>query len=155
MSRTYGLRTARDLLAKLERDAELLRQEVSSDRFFNFVVTAYSLVYWIQNDPSVNSGAKSDLQRFRSTQSIQICRDLANLSKHFSLDPRRNPNPKVQSAASDQGFGVGRFGVGGYGVGEEEISVVLDNGATQDSLALIEDALRDWKTFFVQHALTA
>ncbi len=153
MSRTYGLRTARDLLAKLERDAALLRQEVSSDRFFNFVVTAYSVVDWIQNDPSVTQPAKSDIQRFRSTQSILICRDLANSSKHFTLDPKQNPNPKVQSAASDQGFGVGRFGAGGFGTGEEEITVVLDNGATQNGLVVMEDALRDWNAFFVLHNL--
>ena len=53
MTRTYGLKTAKDLLAKLERDAQHLRNEVSSDLFFNFSVTAYSLVDWISNDPSV------------------------------------------------------------------------------------------------------
>ena len=151
MSRTYGLRTARDLLAKLERDAELLRQGVSSDCFFNFVVTAYSLLDWVQNDPRVNQAAKSDLGRFRSTQSIQICRDLANSSKHFTLDPKRNANPTVQSADSDRGFGVGRYGAGGYGVGEEKIAVLLDNGAAQDGLAVMESTLRDWKEFFAQH----
>lgn len=57
MSLTYGLKTARDLLAKLERDADLLQSEVSSDRFFNFVVTAYSLADWVQADPSVRQAA--------------------------------------------------------------------------------------------------
>src|ERR1035437_7744477 len=144
MSLTYGLRTARDLLAKLERDAALLRQEVSSDRFFNFVVTAYSLLDWVQNDPGVHKVVKLDLERFRSTQSIQICRDLANSSKHFTLDPKRNPNPKIHSVDSDQGFGVGRYGMGKYGVGEEKIAVLFDTGIGQDGLTVVEDALRDW-----------
>ena len=61
MSRTYGLRTASDLLAKLEHDAQLLRDEVSSDRFFNFVVTAYSLADWIKNDPAVPTAGQSQV----------------------------------------------------------------------------------------------
>lgn len=126
---------------------------MSSDRFFNFVVTAYSLVDWVKNDPAVNPAAKADLQRFGATCAIQICRELANSSKHFELDPRRYPNPKVQSAHADQGFGVGRFGVGGFGVGEEEIQIVLDDGTTQDGLTLMEDALREWNAFFAQHAI--
>jgi len=153
MSRTYGLRTARDLLAKLERDAQLLREEVSSDRFFNFVVTAYSLADWIQNDPSVPGSAKAALTSFRGQSQIQICRDLANASKHFQLDPHRNPNPTVASADSDQGFGVGRFGAGGFGVGEEEITVWLSAGNGVNGLNVMEDALREWKAFFQTHAI--
>jgi hypothetical protein len=153
MSRTYGLKTAPDLLAKLERDAQLLREEVSSDRFFNFVVTAYSLADWIKNDPTVPPSAKSDLQRFRSTAQIQICRDLANASKHFQLDPKLNPYPKVAAADSEQGFGVGRFGVGGYGVGEEEITVVLSVGQAISGLDLMEGTLREWNQFFTSHRI--
>jgi hypothetical protein len=153
MSLTYGLKNARDLLAKLERDAELLRNEVSTDRFFNFVVTAYSLADWVQNDPSVPLNAKADLTLFRSTNEIQICRDLANASKHFQLDPKRNPSPTVKSAHSDQGFGLGRFGAGAYGVGEEEIIVWLSTGTNIKGLDLIESTLRVWEHFFARHGM--
>jgi hypothetical protein len=153
MSRTYGIRTARDLLAKQERDAQLLREEVSSDRFFNFVVTAYSLADWIQNDPTVPASAKADLARFRSTPAIQVCRDLANASKHFQLDPRRNPNPAVTAADSERGFGVGRYGMGGYGVGEEKITVLHSAGNSIDGLDVMEDALRECKQFFTTHGM--
>jgi hypothetical protein len=153
MSRTYGLRTARDLLAKLTRDAELLREEVSSDRFFDFVVTAYSLADWVKHDPAVSASAKADLQGIRGTPSIKICRDLANASKHFHLDPQKNPNATVAAADSDRGFGVGRFGMGGYGVGEEAITVVLSAGTSRDGLNVMEEALRDWNDFFTSHGL--
>lgn len=153
MSRTYGLKSASDLLAKLDRDAELLRECVSSDRFFNFVVTAYSLADWVQNDPAVPQPAKSDLKRFRSTTAIKICRDLANASKHFQLDPKRNPDPTVTAANSDQGFGVGRFGVGGFGAGEEKITVLLGAKKSIDGLDLMEDTLREWQQFFSNHGI--
>lgn len=153
MSRTFGLRTVSDLFAKLEREAGKLRQEVSSDDFFNFVVTAYSLADWIQNDPSVDASAIADLHRFRSSPCIRICRDLANSSKHFILDPRRNPTPKVESASSDQGFGMGRFGFGDFGLGEEQITVVLTDGETLDGLQFVDDVLREWKLFFDAHGI--
>jgi hypothetical protein len=153
MPRTYGLRTSRDLLAKLERDAELLRKEVTSDHFFNFVVTAYSLADWIKNDPSVSQVAKDALDLFRSSRTIQICRDLANASKHFTLDPRRNPNPRVDSVTSEQGFGMGRFGHGGFGIGEEEIHVVLEDGSVQNGLTIMENTLQEWLGFFSQYSL--
>jgi hypothetical protein len=153
MSHTYGLKTASDLFAKLDRDAKLLREGVSSDRFFNFVVTAYSLVDWVQNDPAVPQPAKSDLQRFRSTRVIKICRDLANASKHFRLDPQRNPNPTVSDTKSDQGFGAGRFGVGGFGIGEEKITVLLGDKKSIDGLELMEDTLKDWQQFFSNYGI--
>ena len=153
MSRNYGLRTVHDLLAKLERDADRLRQEVSSDDFFNFVVTAYSLADWVQNDPTVSSTAKIDLQQFRFKPNIQTCRDLANSSKHFYLDPKRNQNPKVQSASSDQGFGMGRFGHGGFGLGEEQITITLTDGNKLNGLHVVEEVLYDWKEFFVKHSI--
>ena len=153
MSRTYGLKSARDLLAKLERDAAQLREEVSSDRFFNFVVTAYSLADWIERDPSVPAAAKASLQTFRGKVEIQTCRDLANASKHFELDKKKSPSPTVAKADSEEGFGVGRSGVGGYGVGEEEITVTLTAGNVVNGLDVMEGAVRAWKQFFSAHSM--
>jgi hypothetical protein len=58
MSLTYGLRSARDLFGKLQRDAATLDEEVTSDKFFNFVVTTDSLRKWLENDPSVPASAQ-------------------------------------------------------------------------------------------------
>lgn len=153
MSRTYGLRTAQDLLSKLDRDAMLLREQVSSDHFFNFFVTAYSLADWVQNDPSVPASAKNALKQFRGKPEIQICKDLANASKHFELDPKKNPTPMVDSADSAQGYGVGRYGIGDYGVGEESIVVRLSAGSPVDGMDVMEEALREWKAFFHTHGI--
>jgi hypothetical protein len=66
MSLTYGLSTAKELLEKLQRDAALLDEEVTSDRFFNFVVTGYSLIDWVKNDPVVPAAAKVVVSSFYS-----------------------------------------------------------------------------------------
>src|ERR1700687_3524557 len=37
-----------------------LEEEVTSDRLFNFVVTGYSMIDWVENDPNVPPAAKAD-----------------------------------------------------------------------------------------------
>ena len=88
MSLTYGLQTAKELLEKLRRDAALLDEEVSSDRFFNFVVTGYSLIDWIKNDPAVPAAAKAAVSPLYSDPWLKVCGDLATASKHFILTTR-------------------------------------------------------------------
>jgi hypothetical protein len=44
----------------LQRDAAGLEEEVTSDRLFNFVVTGYSMIDWVENDPNVPPAARAD-----------------------------------------------------------------------------------------------
>ena len=62
MALTYGLRNPRDLLDKLKRDASLLAQGVTSDKFFNFVITGYSIIDWVKNDTSISQSARSAVE---------------------------------------------------------------------------------------------
>jgi hypothetical protein len=111
MALTFGMSTVRDLFAKLQRDASLLEEEVTSDRLFNFVITGYSIIDWVRNDPSVPSTAKSRLviESLRRDRQLEICGDLANGCKHFVLTQRK---PITSLAPSTSGFGVGRYGIG-------------------------------------------
>lgn len=57
------LLSSQDLFAKLQRDAALLvDDEVTTDRFFNFVITGYSLIDWVKVDASL---AGIDTKRLR------------------------------------------------------------------------------------------
>ena len=150
MALTYGLLSARSLYEKLQRDAEALKEEVNSDRFFNFVVTGYSLIEWVEKDPSVPQTAQTAVKDIRRDQWIKTCKDLANASKHFTLD---NPNPTTSSARSEQGFGVGRYGLGGFGLGEERIKVTLTDGSSFDCLKLVEGVMNTWNDFFSRHRI--
>lgn len=86
MSLAPGFQSARDLLEKLRRDLDLLEREVTSDGFFNFVVTAYSLFDSIENDGDVPAPAKTALRALRQSTKLEVCRDLANSFKHFQLN---------------------------------------------------------------------
>jgi hypothetical protein len=149
MALTYGLLSARSLYEKLQRDAKALKEEVNSDRFFNFVVTGYSLIDWVKKIRQFHKQLKLPLKIFTDDQWIKTCRDLANASKHFTL----NYPPITSSATSEQGFGVGRFGLGGFGLGEERIEVKLTDGSSFDCFELVDGVMNTWKDFFSSHGI--
>lgn len=151
MPLTPGFNTIHDMLAKLERDADLLVNDaVTSDRFLNFVLTGYSMIDWVKNDPTVPAGAKVARISLYSNQALKICGDLANAGKHFSLTTR---TPITKDATTEIGYGVGRYGLGGYGEGEEEIQIELNDGTALNALDLVRDVISEWKTFFAAHGI--
>jgi hypothetical protein len=135
----FNLRSARDLLGKVKRDAADLDQQVTSDRFFNFVVTAYSLIDWIKNDPAVPPSAKKGVGSLHVK--LKVCGELANSSKHFVLEVRKGRRPITNGVTSKRGWGVGRYGRGPYGVGEESIDINLSDGANVGLLEFKDDVL--------------
>ncbi len=146
------LRSAADLLQKVRRDAALLDQEVTSDRFFNFVVTAYSLIDWIKHDPTVPIAAKTPaaITALRADQWLLLCGDAATGAKHFKRT-RRIPTAAKVSVAS--GYGMGRYGKGKFGVGEEHITVHMPDGRVYGALELVRGVLDTWVAFFSRHGL--
>jgi hypothetical protein len=150
MGLTAGLNSAKDLLMKLERDAKLLDEEVTSDRFFNFVVTGYSLIDWVKNDPVVPANAKTTAESLRRDTWLKICGDIATASKHFTLTRRK---PVTASVESQQGYGLGRYGKGGYGEGEEDIKITLNDGSVFSALEFVNTVRQTWDQFFVAHGL--
>ncbi len=150
MSLTYGFKTPQDILDKVHRDADLLDDEVTSDRLFNFVVTAYSLIDWISESRLASCSQKDAAQSFRESQPLKICGDIANASKHFVLKRRK---PITSSAVSIQGWGCGRYGKGGWGVGEEQIEIVLNDGTRISGQQFVQDVLSVWAAFFAEHPI--
>lgn len=147
MTLTFGLQTPRDLLEKLKRDAVLLDEEVTSDRFFNFVVTGYSLIDWVKNYiPSLKKHADA----MRRNHWVGICGDLANAGKHFKLE---RPISPASSAESKLGGWGGRWGKGGWGTGEEVITITLSDGTTLGGLDLVKNVLAAWDGFFSTHGM--
>jgi hypothetical protein len=150
MSLTFGLQDANDMLAKLHHEHERLEREVTSYDLFNFVVTAYHLIEWVERDPVVPPTAKHDLASIRQDTYIAVCRDLANANKHFKL--KRDYKGQVTSeATSKSGFGVGRYGAGAFGRGEESITIVLTDETEYVALALARSVIDVWDAFFARH----
>jgi hypothetical protein len=132
--------------------ADALDEEVTSDRLFNFVVTCYSMIDWVKNDPGIPASAKTDIavQGVYNDKWLKVCGDLATASKHFKLT---NRVPITSSATTSQGFGVGRYAKGGYGVAEESIEVQLNDGTTLVCLDLVRGVVACWQSFFSDHGI--
>ena len=146
---TYGLHSPCDLLKKLKFEAERLKQNFNSYDFFNFVVTAYHLCDWVEKNFGLRKG---DI--LNSYLEIQICKDLANASKHFGIDPNHPASKKyppiTSHADSVSGYGVGRYGCGGYRIGEEKIIIEIEDTGTGkietfDAYDLVNKVVEIWE----------
>jgi len=149
MSLTYSFKKARNLFDKMIRDADALQETVSGDRSFNFVITSFHLKDWVEQDPSVSQSAKADLDKISNNKYFQICRDLANASKHMVITRYK---PSTANASSNQGWNIGRYGKGIYGEGEESIMITHSDGSTVSILELKDNMISLWKDF-QKHAL--
>jgi len=148
---TYGLENPRDLFEKLKRDGQNLEQGVNSDRFFNFVITAYHICDWIKNNPNIRGAIKDDVDKtVRKDRNIAICKDITNASKHFKLNYDDNVAKNVDSK---RGYGTGRYGRGNYGEGEEGINIALSDGSVINALELKNSVIKLWTSFFDEHNL--
>jgi hypothetical protein len=140
------------MLAKLKREHERLKAEVTGDDLFNFVVTAYHIIDWIKKNPSLPTTVRDEVEQMYAEAHVAVCRDLANASKHFTLkkDYQGRVTEKT-SAISD--YGAGRYGKGAYGAGEHAIVIVLIDGKRLDALQFVQTVVDVWEGFFRKHSL--
>jgi hypothetical protein len=152
MQGTFGLLSARDLYAKLQRDAAALDDQVTSDRMFNFVVTGYSMIQWVEKDPTIPPAARTGaiVDGLYRDRWLKVCGDLATACKHFTITKRKTV---TASATSVLGYGHGRYGKGPYGTGEESINIELDDGTSFHCLDLVKGVLSTWQGFFQAHGI--
>jgi hypothetical protein len=152
MSLTPGLSSAPDLFHKLQRDVGRLNKKVTSDCFFDFVVTGYSLIDWVKNDPTLPASARTPaaINGLHQEPWLMVCGDLANASKHFTLTRRK---PVTTNATSRTGYGMGRYGKSTYGRGEEDIEVEINNGSAWTALEFACGVLQAWLQFFARHGV--
>jgi hypothetical protein len=141
-------KTAEEHFEKLKRVAARLDKEVHKDDLDDFFKTAYHLIEVTEKDPASTAAQKISASALRQDMDVAICRDICNGQKHFTLDPKRNPNPIVAGAVTRQGFGVGGYGKGGYGVGEQSVTINLSDGTHRDALDLVRSIEAKWSTVF-------
>lgn len=152
MSLTPGLTSGVDLFHKLQRDVDGLNKEITSDGFFNFVITGYSLIDWVKHDTSLPASARTpeEIDRLHKEPWLKVCGDLATASKHYTLTRRTSV---VTSVESQRGWGKGRYGKGAYGVGEEDIVIRIENGTEWTALEFACGVLQAWLQFFERHGI--
>ena len=146
----YGLQGPRDLLAKLKREAAKLEGEVDSDNVFNFVVTAWHLQEWIGKSASLPAAAAKDLQQLRKDPRLQICRDIANASKHVTLTyvPSVTKSTVVPPAVYGQAvYGMSKFG------GKADVDIEAA-GVTYSMRYLKNEVVQLYEDFFLGNGIS-
>ena len=82
----FTLKTAGDLLGKLERDFEALRaRPTDSDACFNFFVTAEHLPEW-----HLGADAEAASRLRKGEAMLRVCSHIANGAKHFIIKESRH-----------------------------------------------------------------
>jgi hypothetical protein len=137
----------------LQRDSSRLDEEVTSDSFFNFVITGYSLIDWVRNDPAIPPGARTDavIAGLHNQPWLKVCGDFANASKHFKLHHRK----PVVTGAKSRTVWAGTFGKTRWGKGDADIEVEIDNGTVWTAREFSVGVLQVWLQFFERHGILA
>jgi hypothetical protein len=123
------------------------------DDFYAFVVAAYHLADWIENDETVDEAVRDAESDFRKTKTVGYVGDLANGYKHM----KRRPG----SANFDEDA---RFSVyGTFATFEPDeppetwahlVAVVGKDIPMQDAYELADRCIGEWDVFLHEHGLT-
>ncbi len=143
------LRTPRDLFGKLKREADRFRADPSADHLFNFMVTAWHLQEWVQKGPARTcSAVEASRRALRATDRIQMCKDIANASKHVEL----NYHPTVDKVSRiGAAFQPGAFQSDAF---QTKRSYSIRVGTeVHDVGQVIDDVLGLYEAFFAKHNL--
>jgi hypothetical protein len=125
--------TAAEHYAKLKRVRGRLDAEVHRDDLDDFFKTAYHLIEITEKCSTTTSAQKAQASALCGDPEIELCREIANRQKHFTLSPLSHPSPAITDAMIRQGYGMGRFGKGGYGVGEQSVRLNFTDGTQRDA----------------------
>ena len=132
---SYGFEKPSDLYQTLKRDAQEIDKESTPDRVFNFALTAYHLLEdWIRKSGAPKE-VKKKIKDFQVNATdinpFNICRDIANGSKHFFLDGKNKAKKVVKDINTQQagyGYRYGSF----YGGAEHAIKIETNDGVEFD-----------------------
>jgi hypothetical protein len=129
-------------------DREAHNQRVLDD-LASFFVFCFHLKDWLKGDPQSGIGHKEVENFVRQSESLSLCGDLANASKHAALKAgsvRADPNPRVQGGTLTSDLGPLRF-VGSW------FAVVTSKGEEHDALSLARQCLAEWDGFLKANCL--
>jgi hypothetical protein len=142
----FDLRTAKDLLAKLESDfVRIEKNPMDAGAAFDFFVTGYHLLEWAYPGDS-NKLKRQQIER--DSVLLQIASHLANGSKHFEVDPQRHKAvgdtvTRIGAFNSDA-FQADAFDVGELRVRLED-NAALKFGKSINVLELARKLMEFWK----------
>lgn len=146
----FLLRTAKDLLQKLERDFKKLKQHpLDVDLAFNFFVTAEHILDW----KYPGRANKSNREKLRNAEVLlQVTSHLASGAKHFDVEAKHHTSVKDTGRVGYWTKGYWPRGFWPEGYWSESLIVHLDGNAASllssqiSVLDLASSVLQFWQS---------
>lgn len=115
------------------------RPEDRYDFLYAFLENAFHLRDWLIDSGGVEPADLDDL--FAAKEELRLCRDLANMHKHYSISRPSQPAPpsEVREYAPTTG-----------NLGGDVSLVILSNGTKHDMFQLADKVLAAWEEFLLK-----
>ena len=129
-------------------DTERARRDYEDD-LWSFFQNCWHLKDWIKNDPGVPSSVSSAIEGdVKKCESLMICADLANRSKHLDLhDARRDADMPGRHivAVVNETSGADKPSHTTSAV-SWDYRITLRDGSERRAMVVAEQAIADWET---------
>ena len=117
------------------------------DELYAFFLNCYHLKDWLQHDRSVASVVRDIEDYINRSESLSVCADLANASKHLKLTRAR---VDTDTAVARRHFSLG--------VGTKETTLAIRYevdaaGKTYDGFELSTECVTDWEKYLKEKGL--
>jgi hypothetical protein len=142
-------------LRRIEQPAE---GEIDADEYgdflYSFFQNCWHLKDWIKNDSSLPQDMRDEIVReAHKIESLQFCADLANRTKHLTLDKFSRKNATLWQIDSIK-IGDAKTG---EPLSEAKIGFVIASPEVPDALGtatdLVRQAVKDWEQLLRNHKL--
>jgi hypothetical protein len=164
MALTFALATARDALAKAQRDYAALESAVLDedrtrigDALYNFSISVYHVKDWLIENPSPAYSKAEVEAHVKASPSLLVCRDLCNASKHRKIRKYKPETASVTTSAVAAAY-VTPLDIKKYTSSAQRkptfrVKAITVDGRRLDVLTLGRDAIAAWQAFFQRHGL--
>ncbi len=138
----FELRTAEDLLEKAKRELARLEAERSIDHVYNFFVTAYHIVDYLDEDLK---------KKVMNEKLIQLCCDACNKAKHMRLSRGR---PDVGTLRYSGAIGGAPLNTVTLNSGSERW-IVWPDGKKLETVRFARSVVAKWEDLFVLYGIVS
>jgi hypothetical protein len=138
----FQLNMAESMLEKAKRELIRLEAEESIDHVYNFFVTAYHIVDYLDGRL-----AESDVVAIKADPLIKCCGDACNKAKHMQLTRR----PDVTTPTRYHVFVGGPPNI----VDAVERLIVWQDGNTLEVISFARSVIAKWDELFLKHGIGA
>jgi hypothetical protein len=133
------------------------------DNVWAFFQNCWHLKDWIKNDAAVPAAVRASIeQEVKQYDSLKICADLANRSKHLKLTSNMRCDAKITGVGVTIHAPPLTLRLGSHGTGEAEnekgyaehpFYIETDDGKTYYGISLAVKAVDDWNKIFAKFNL--